>query len=109
MTNLNESGINPVEYNVLVLPSEVETQTKGGLLLADSTVEKEQFGRMEGTLTAVSPMAFTFLDWPAHEEDKKPKVGDTVMFSKYAASEITGKDGKTYWVMKDKSIVGVMK
>jgi len=105
---MNESGINPVEYNVLVLPSEVETKTKGGLLLADTTVEKEQFGRMEGTLVAVSPMAFTFLDWPAADNDKKPKVGDTVVFSKYAASEITGRDGKQYWLMKDKSIVGVM-
>ena len=98
--------MNPVEYNVLVLPMEVEAKTKGGLIMPDDTVEKEKFGRMEGTLIAVSPMAFAFDDWP--EDAEGPKVGDRVMFSRYAASELTGKDGGTYWLMKDKSIIVVM-
>lgn len=103
---MNTSGIKPMEYNVLVLPSEVEAKTKGGLFLAPETIEKEQFGRMEGTLVAVSPLAFSFADWP--DASEQPQVGQSVVFSKYQATEITGRDGRKYWLMKDKSIAGVM-
>ena len=103
---MNTSGIRPSEFNVLVKPRDVETKTKGGLLLADSTVEKEQFGRMEGILIAVSPLAFSYAEWP--DDSEMPKVGDTVLFSRYQATEITGRDAGKYWLMKDKSIAGVM-
>jgi chaperonin GroES len=103
---MNTSGIRPMEFNVLVKPIEVDRTTKGGLILADSTVEKEEFGRMEGTLVGVSPMAFSFAEWP--DDAPKPKVGDRVLFSRYQATELTGRDGGKYWMMKDKSIMGVM-
>ncbi len=102
----NPSGINPVEYNVLVEPKAVEAVTKGGLHLPDEVVEKDSFARMEGVLIAVSPLAFNFDDWPA--ESLKPQVGDRVMFSRYNGSEVKGRDGKTYWLMKDRSIAAVM-
>lgn len=102
---MNASGIRPMEYNVLVKPVEVEKTTKGGLILAESTVEKDEFARMEGTLVAVSRRAFTF-EGPPLEDD--PKIGDRVLFSRYNATELTGKDGAKYWLMKDKSIMGVM-
>lgn len=108
MTEPNQSGIRPMEYNVLVLPKEVEDKTAGGLFLPDEVKEKEEFGRMEGTLVAVSPMAFSFDEWPAELEAQKPQVGQRVMFSKYQATEIMGRDGKKYWLMKDRSIAGVM-
>lgn len=102
---MNTSGIRPMEYKVLVEPKEVDQKTKGGLILADETVEKESFARMEGVLVAVSPLAFNFDNFP---QDQAPKVGDTVLFGKYNAQEIVGRDGKTYWLMNDRSIVGVM-
>jgi chaperonin GroES len=103
----NNSGIRVVEYNVLVKPVEVEAKTKGGLLLADSIVEKEEFGRMEGVLVGVSPMAFKNSDWPADAEDQKPKVGDKVIFSRYGATKVTGRDAGEYWLMKDTTVIGV--
>jgi len=102
----NTSGIRPVEYKILVLPREVEKKTKGGLILADSTVEKNEFGRMEGILVAASPMAFKFQDWP--EDARAPQVGDRVMFSRYNADTVQGRDGATYWIMNDKSVMAVM-
>lgn len=109
MSGMNTSGLSPIEYNVVVLPEEIENKTKGGLILADETVEKKAFGRMEGTLVAMSPMAFSFEDWPEGAEDQKPKVGDRVMFSRHSGTEVTGRDGRDYWILKDKSIVAVMK
>jgi co-chaperonin GroES (HSP10) len=102
---INTSGINPVEYNVLVKPAEVEKTTKGGLLLPETKVEKDEYGRTEGTLVAVSARAFMF-DGPVLPDD--PKVGDTVVFSRYQATEMTGVDGAKYWMMKDRSIAGVV-
>lgn len=105
-TTSNTSGIWPVEFKVLVLPKEVEKKTKGGLILSDATVEKNEFGRMEGVLVAASPMAFKFEDWP--DGARSPQVGDRVMFSRYNADSVQGRDGATYWIMNDKSVMAVM-
>lgn len=105
---MNESGIKPVEYNVLVKPKVVEEKTAGGVFLPDAAKDREQFGQMEGELIAVSPAAFTFNyeGWP--EGSALPKPGDKVVFSRYQATEIKGHDGKAYWLMKDKAIAGVL-
>lgn len=105
----NESGIEPMEYKVLVRPKTVDEKTTGGLYLPEDVKEKEQFGQMEGLLVAVSPGAFTYNyeGWPADAD--LPKVGDRVVFSRYQATEIKGVDGNKYWIMQDKSIAGVMK
>ncbi len=103
---LNGSGVAPMGYKILVLPKEVEAKTKGGLLLPESKVEKDGFQRREGIIVAMSPMAFTFPDWPAGAQ--KPQVGDRVMFARYQADELTGRDGQTYWIMEDRSIMATI-
>ena len=103
---MNDSGIKPMGYNVLVKPQTVEVKTKGGLLLPETVIEKDEFGRTEGVLVALSPMAFAFEDWPDGAD--KPQIGDRVMFSRYNATETTGRDGEKYWLMKDQSIVGII-
>ena len=102
----NASGINPLGYKIIVLPKEVETKTKGGLFLPETKVEKEGFQRREGIIVAMSPMAFHNPDWPA--DAPKPQVGDRVMFARYQADEITGRDGATYWIMQDQSVMATI-
>lgn len=104
MSTDNHSGIKPLEYNVLVKPQEAERKTKGGIILSDETVEKNEFAQMEGILIAKSPVAFDFAEGTAHI----PEIGDRVIFSRYQGTEITGKDGQKYWLMKDKAISGVV-
>ena len=108
MSQLNSSGILPMEHNVLVKPKDVETKTRGGLYIPDDTKEREQFAQQEGTLVAVSPGAFGFNypEWPLGA--RKPQPGDTVLFAKYQATEVRGRDGVKYWLMKDGAIAGVM-
>ena len=103
---LNGSGVSPLGYKLVVLPKEVETKTKGGLFLPEDRVEKDGFQRREGIIVAMSPMAFTFPDWP--EGARKPQIGDRVMFARYQADEISGKDGQTYWIMEDKSVMATI-
>jgi hypothetical protein len=40
---LNTSGITPTEYKVLIRPKEVEEVTKGGIILAVETTDKEKW------------------------------------------------------------------
>lgn len=101
----NESGVYPVEYKVLVSPIEVDEKTKGGIFLPDTTKERDQFAQMQGTLVAVSPLAFTYeggVEW------SKPKPGDKVLFAKYAGTVVDGKDGKKYRLISDKDIGAVL-
>lgn len=102
---VNSSGIRPMEYKVLVKPEAVEEKTKGGIILPDSKREKDEYGRTEGILVAVSPVAFTGKGYP---EGSAPVVGDRVIFSRYSASEVKGRDGEDYWLMNDEAIAGVM-
>ena len=50
---------------------------------------------MQGTLVAVSPLAFTYADETAWGEAEKPKPGDKVMLAKFAGAAVKGMDGKT--------------
>lgn len=100
------SGITPIEYNVVVRPDVVEAKTKGGLYLSDEVVERDQSGMTRGTLVAVSPMAFTFDDWP--DGMAKPEVGQRVAFVRYAGTLVPGADGEDYRVMKDKDVLAVL-
>lgn len=105
----NPSGIEPIEYKVLVRPVE-ETgyvQLKSGfkLLKPDETKERDEHASMEGTITAISPLAFSYEEWP--KTAQKPSVGDTVIFARYSGITITGSDGGKYRIMNDKDIVAV--
>lgn len=104
----NESGIQPMADNVVVAPKVVEEKTAGGLYLPEHAKEREQFAQMQGVLVAKSAGAFgyNYPDWP--EGAEVPQEGQTVLFSKYQATEVEGVDGKKYWLMKDTSIAGVM-
>ncbi len=100
------SGITPIEYNVVVKPERVEEQTKGGLYVPDGVREKDQYGEFKGTLVALSPMAFSFDEWP--EDEPKPHVGQRVVFVRYAGTLVKGDDDEDYRIMKDKDILGVL-
>lgn len=103
---MNESGIMPVEFNVLIKQAAVESKTKGGLMKPDEIVEKEKHAQTRGVIVAVSPMAFNEDVWPIGVD--KPKPGDHVAFARYSGTFIDGKDGVEYRVIKDKDIVAVV-
>lgn len=103
----NPSGINPTEYKVLILPKAVDAKTSGGIIIPDSTKDRDQFAQMEGTLIAASPLAFSYDGWAGHEH-AKPKPGDRVLFAKFSGAVVTGKDGVDYRLANDKDIAAVL-
>lgn len=100
---MNNSGIQPVEFKVLVRPKKVEEKTIGGIIIPESAKEKEKYATVHGELVAVSALAFTSPDWLY-----KPKVGDTVMYDKYSGARVKGKDDEEYILLNDKEIGAVI-
>lgn len=99
----NTSGIQPVEYKVLVLPEEVQKQTEGGIYLPDQTKEKEEWAQTIATVIAVGGSAFKDPDW----NQPIPQIGSQIVMNKYAGDYIEGDDGKEYRVISDKEIKAI--
>lgn len=98
-------GIRPSEYNVLIAPEDTEEVTAGGIILAASTKESNDISTMRGRLVAVSPHAFTYAEWPSGDQ---PKVGDAVLFAKYAGTLVEATDGREYRLCKDKDVAAIL-
>jgi len=101
---MNNSGIYPVEYKVLIKPEIVERKTAGGIFLPESTKEKEEFAKSVGVIIAIGAICFTDPNWLEH-----PKVGDKVLYDRYAGTLVEGIDGEKYRLINDKEIGAVMR
>lgn len=75
----------PLADRVVIKPSDEEEVTKGGLILPDTAKEKPQ----EGKVMAVGPGR---LDDSGKRIALEVKVGDKVVYSKYAGTEFIEDD-----------------
>ena len=98
----NPSGLQPVEFKILIDPEEVDQVSAGGIVLATMTTEKEKMAQVRGLLVAVGGNAFE--DW----NDPRPKVGDHVWYAKYAGYVVKGKDGREYRLANDKDLAAIV-
>lgn len=103
---MNTSGIKPIEFNVLVKVKEVRTQTAGGIHIPDEVVDRDQMAEMEGEIVDISPLAFSYEEWP--KGSRVPCVGERIVFTKYAGAVLDGKDGNKYRLVKDKDIAAIL-
>lgn len=87
--------IKPLADRVIIEPKAAETQTAGGLFIPDTAKEKP----LEGTVVAVGG--------GTAEVKMEVKVGDTVLYGKYAGTEISHQ-GKDYLIMKQNDILAVI-
>ncbi len=101
----NPSGIRPVEFKLVVLPKQVEEVTKGGIIVPPTKVDTDKYATQEATIVAIADKAFSEADiWGSNP----PKVGDVVLFAKYAGLLRKGADGKDYRVLNDKDVCAVL-
>jgi len=101
---VNGSGVQPVEYKVLLLSDHIERTTSGGIILPSQAREKEQKERVVATLVAVGGRAFMDPEWG----DPTPEVGKRVRVAKYAGYFFTGADDRVYQLCQDKDIAGIV-
>lgn len=91
--------LKPLGDRVLVRPSEGEEQTTGGIFLPDTARKKPQ----EGEVLAVGPGRVT------KKGERAPiavNVGDTVIYSKWAGTEIKV-DGEDLMLIDEDSILAI--
>lgn len=88
-------SIKPLADRVLVEPAAAEEKTSGGIIIPDTAKEKPQ----KGSVVAVGP--------GKKDEPMTVSVGDTVLYGKYAGTEITI-DGNNYLIMRESDIVAII-
>ena len=76
----------PTGWRLLVLPFKRKEKTKGGLVLAETTLERQQVASQVGLVMAMGPQCYK--DKERYPEGPWCKEKDWVMFARYAGSRI---------------------
>jgi len=87
--------IKPLADRVLVEPAEAEEKTASGLYIPDTAKEKPQRGKVIAVGSGKK------------DEPMELKVGDEVLYGKYAGTEINV-DGKDYMMMRQSDILAIV-
>lgn len=92
---MGKVNIKPLADRVLVEPAPAEEKTASGIIIPDSAKEKPQ----RGSVVAVGK--------GKKDEPLTVKEGDTVLYGKYAGTEISI-EGKDYLIMRESDIFAVI-
>ena len=87
--------LKPSADRVVIEPKEAETKTASGIFIPDTAKEKPQ----QGTIVAAGP--------GKKDEPMEVKVGDVVLYGKYAGTEVTVED-KKYLIVKQSDILAIL-
>ncbi|MEL0457310.1 co-chaperone GroES [Tamlana flava] len=88
-------NIKPLADRVLIEPAAAETKTASGIIIPDNAKEKPQ----KGTVVAAGK--------GTKDEPITVKVGDTVLYGKYAGTELK-LEGKDYLIMRESDILAII-
>ena len=87
--------IRPLSDRVLIEPAEAEVKTAGGIIIPDSAKEKPLKGKVVATGNGTK------------DEEMVVKVDDTVLYGKYAGTEIEV-EGAKYLMMRQSDILAIV-
>ncbi|HNN72574.1 MAG TPA: co-chaperone GroES [Ferruginibacter sp.] len=88
-------NVKPLADRVLVEAAPAEEKTTFGIIIPDTAKEKPQ----RGTVVAAGP--------GKKDEPVTVKAGDTVLYGKYAGTEISV-EGKDYLIMRESDILAIV-
>ena len=88
-------AIKPLADRVLIEPAAAEEKTIGGIIIPDTAKEKPLQGKVVATGNGTK------------DEEMVVKDGDTVLYGKYAGTELEY-DGKKYLVMRQSDILAIL-
>ena len=96
----------PTGWRILVLPFKMSEKTKGGIIMGQDTIEKQQVASQCGNVLAMGPDCY-------HDKDRFKdgpwcKVGDWVMFARYAGSRIKIEGGEVR-LLNDDEVLATIK
>jgi chaperonin GroES len=87
--------IKPLADRVVIEAQAAETVTAGGIIIPDTAQEKPQKGKVMAVGTGTK------------DEEMKLKVGDMVLYGKYAGTEITLEKDK-YLIMRQSDVLAII-
>jgi chaperonin GroES len=87
--------VTPLHDRVIVKAAAAEEKTAGGIIIPDTAKEKPQ----KGTVIAAGP--------GKKDEPVTVKVGDTVLYGKYAGTEIVI-EGDDFLIMRESDILAIV-
>jgi co-chaperonin GroES (HSP10) len=96
---------NPTGWRMLILPFRMKEKTKGGIYLADESIERSQVASTCGLVLAMGPHCYDKGKFP---EGPWCKVGDWVIFARYAGSRILI-DGGEVRLLNDDEVLATVK
>ena len=88
-------AIKPLADRVLIEPADAEEKSIGGIIIPDTAKEKPLQGKVVATGNGTK------------DEEMVVKEGDTVLYGKYAGTELEY-DGKKYLVMRQSDILAIL-
>jgi chaperonin GroES len=88
-------SVTPLHDRVIVKPAPAEEKTAGGIIIPDTAKEKPQ----RGTVVAAGP--------GKKDEPVTVKIGDTVLYGKYAGTEIQIEGGE-FLIMRESDILAIV-
>lgn len=88
-------NIKPLSDRVLIAPAAAEEKTVGGIIIPDTAKEKP----LKGKVVAVGN--------GTKDEEMVLKVGDTVLYGKYAGTELEV-EGEKYLIMRQSDVLAVL-
>jgi len=91
----SKPAITPLHDRVIVKPAAAEEKSAGGIIIPDTAKEKPQ----RGIVIAAGP--------GKKDEPVTVKTGDTVLYGKYAGTEIT-LEGLEYLIMRESDILAIV-
>ena len=95
----------PTGWRMLVLPFRMNEKSKGGVLFANETVDKQQVASQCGNVLAMGPECYS--DKTRYPNGPWCKVGDWVVFARYAGSRIQIEGGEVRLLNEDEVLATV--
>lgn len=92
---MSKLKIKPLADRVIIQAADAETKTASGIIIPDTAKEKPQ----QGKVVAVGS--------GKKDEPVTVKVGDSVLYGKYAGTEINI-EGREYLIMRESDIFAVV-
>ena len=95
----------PTGWRLIVLPFKMDEKTKGGIIMNESILEKQQVASQCGNVLAMGPQCYK--DKERYPDGPWCKVGDWVIFARYAGSRIQIEGGEIRLLNEDEILATV--
>ena len=105
VTNEKDKLPQPTGWRLIVLPFKMDEKTKGGIIMNESTLEKQQVASQCGNVLAMGPQCYK--DKERYPEGPWCKVGDWVIFARYAGSRIQTEGGEIRLLNEDEILATI--